>query len=232
MGKWIRIGILTLIGGLIGALIIYSIVHKSGIESSVWDAGTTIGDPETAELHYVQYSDLACPYCDVFTRLIVENEEDFKNFLAEHKILYEIRMTEMIYDSTKSTLSRNGNIASYCALNEGKFIEYYHAAVMKLYEDYHSKGIGDTKTSPMIDPLPISYWLEIGHNLGLGETFDTCVENEEPLEKIIANTKRATQTAQGLPYFAFGKFKQAGFDNTWDYEYVKYYLEAGLPTTK
>lgn len=229
MMKWIRRGVLILLGGSLVALIVFSVIQNSKMESSVWDLGTTIGDMETAELHYVQYTDLACPYCDVFTRLAIENETEFDKFLEEHHILYEIRMTEMIYNNTGSTLSRNSNIASYCALNEGKFVEYYHVAVMKLYEDYHSKGIGDTKTSPMIPQLPIDYWLEIGHELGLGESFDNCVNNEETLEKVIANTARASQSAQGLPYFQFGRFATAGFDPSWDYSYVNYYLESGLP---
>ena len=229
MMKWIRRGVLFLICGALVALITYSIIHNSKMENSVWDAGTTIGNAETAKVHYVQYTDLACPYCDVFTRLAVKNEEAFNAFIEEHNILYEIRMTEMIYDNSKSTLSRNSNIASYCALNENKFIEYYHEAVMKLYEDYHSKGIGDTKTSPMIPELPIDYWLEIGHEVGLGETFDSCVENKETLEKVIANTARASQSINGLPSFQFGKFSTSGFDPSWDYGYVEYYLSAGLP---
>ena len=229
MMKWIRRGALILVCGLIVGLFAYSIAHNSKMENSVWDKGTTIGDPETAVVHYVQYTDLACPYCDVFTRLAIENEEEFNRFIEENHILYEIRMNEMIYNNTGSTLSRNSNIASYCALNEDKFVEYYHAAVMKLYEDYHSKGIGDTKTSPMIPQLPIDYWLEIGHELGLGETFDNCVKNEETLDKVLANTTRATQSANGLPYFQFGKFATAGFDPSWDYSYVEYYLESGLP---
>lgn len=228
MKKAIRIVVLVLIAGSILGLIIYNAYHKPPVSSQVWDEGTTIGDPETATRHYVQYSDLACPYCDVFSRLTIENEEEFEKYLAEHKILFEIRMTDMIYDSTKSEMSRESAVATYCAKNEGKFIEYYHAAVMALYDDYHSKGIGDSKTSPMITGMADDYWLEIGHKLGLGESFDECNKNQDTLSKVIENTKKAEQIAQGLPYFEFDKFTTAGFDNNWGWEYVVKYLDAGL----
>ncbi len=228
MERGIRIGILVLLGCGFFGLLFYSLTHKPPISTEVWDEGTTIGDPETAVYHYVQYSDFACPYCDVFSRLAVQNEEDFEQFLADNKILFEIRLTEIIHDSANSEMSRDSAIAAYCAKREGKFIDYYHAGVMALYEDYHSKGIGDSKTSPQIKGMPDDYWLEIGHELGLGESFDSCVENKETLDEVIKNTEKAGTKVSGLPYFQFEEYQTAGFDNTWDYSYVKRYLEAGL----
>lgn len=228
MKKFVRIGVLIAICGLIGGLIIWNVSNKPPITSEVWDAATTIGDPDTATRHYVQYSDLACPYCDVFSRLTIENEEEFKRYLADHKILFEIRMTDMIYDSTESQMSRDSAIATYCAKRDNKFVEYYHAAIMALYRDYHSKGIGDSKTSPHIDDMPNDYWLKIGHDLGLGESFDQCNKNKETLEEVVNNTQKAEKIAQGLPYFEFEKFATSGFDNKWGWEYVVKYLDAGL----
>ena len=224
----IRIIILVLVCGGFFALMIYNITNKPPISSEVWDEGTTIGNPETAVYHYVQYSDFACPYCDVFSRLAVQNEEDFNKFLDDNKILFEVRLTEIIHDSANSEMSRDSAIAAYCAKREGKFMDYYHAGVMKLYEDYHSKGIGDSKTAPRITNMPDDYWLEIGHKLGLGETFDSCVSNKETLDEVKANTEKANAKVSGLPYFQFEDFSTAGFDNNWDYSYVKQYLEAGL----
>ena len=228
MKKAARIIILVLIIGVVLGLIIFNATNKPPVASAVWDEGTTIGDKETATRHYVQYSDFACPYCDVFSRLTVQNEEEFNKYLAEHKILFEIRLTEMIYDSTQSKMSRESAVAAYCARREGKFIEYYHAGVMALYKDYHSKGIGDSKTSPKIQGMPEDYWLKIGHNLGLGESFDSCNKNQETLSEVKANTEKAEKIAGGLPYFQFEKFTTSGFDNNWDWSYVLKYLDAGL----
>lgn len=228
MKKALRIIILVVIVGLTLGLVIFNAYNQPPISSEVWDEGTTIGDPETAIRHYVQYSDFACPYCDVFSRLTVENEEEFNNFIADNKILFEIRLTEMIYDSTQSEMSRDSAVAAYCAKNEGKFIDFYHAGVMALYKDYHSKGIGDSKTSPRITDMPEDYWLEIGHEVGLGEKFDACVQNQETLSDVVKNTNKAEQQINGLPFFQFENFTTAGFDNNWDFSYVMKYLEAGL----
>ena len=228
MKKALRIIILVVIVGLTLGLVIFNAYNQPPISSEVWDEGTTIGDPETAIRHYVQYSDFACPYCDVFSRLTVENEEEFNNFIADNKILFEIRLTEMIYDSTQSEMSRDSAVAAYCAKNEGKFIDFYHAGVMALYKDYHSKGIGDSKTSPRITDMPEDYWLEIGHEVGLGEEFDACVQNQETLSDVVKNTNKAEQQINGLPFFQFENFTTAGFDNNWDFNYVMKYLEAGL----
>ena len=228
MKKAVRIIVLVVLSGLILGLVIYNAYYQPPISEEVWDEGTTIGDSETATRHYVQYSDLACPYCDVFTRLTIENEEEFSQYLADHQILFEIRLTEMLFDSVGSEISRDSAVAAYCARREGKFVDYYHAGVMALYEDYHSKGIGDSKTAPKITGMADDYWLEIGHKLGLGEEFDSCVGNQETLSEVAKNTKKAEQQASGLPFFQFDKYTFAGFDNTWGWEYVVRYLDAGL----
>lgn len=228
MKKAGRIAILVLVSGLILGLIIFNAYHKPPISSEVWDEKTVIGNLETATRHYIQYSDFACPYCDVFSRLTVQNEEDFMKYLEENHIAFEIRLTEMIYDSTGSDISRDSAIAAFCAKKEDKFVEYYHAGVMALYEDYHSKGIGDSKTSPRITGMPDDYWIKIGRSIGLGDNFISCVENQDTLAEVIKNTTKAEQFIDGLPSFQFGDFTTSGFDNRWGYEYVLKYLDAGL----
>ena len=113
-------------------------------------------------------------------------------------------------------------------MREDKFWEFYHGAIKSLYDDYHSKGIGDSKTSPMISNLPNDYWLKIGHNAGLGAQFDQCVTGHETVDEIVENTRRAAQVSQGMPTFKFNKFTTAGFDSSWGWDYVKMYLDAGL----
>ncbi len=228
MGRVIRIGVLVLVCGAFLALMFFNLTNKPPISSKVWDEGTTIGDAETATRHYVQYADFGCPYCDVFSRLTVQNKEDFEQFLADNHILYEIRLTDTIYYSAGLDFSRDSAVAAYCAKREGKFIDYYHEGIMALYNDYHSKGIGDSKTSPMITDMADDYWLKVGHKIGLSDDFDNCVKNKETLSEVTENTEKASKYITGLPYFQFEGFTQSGFDNNWDYSYVVRYLEAGL----
>ena len=227
IGKIIRTVALIAVGGFLIALVIFNVSSGSTAGEKAWDLRTTVGNHE-AKNHFIMYTDLACPYCDVFTRLTIENEEEFSQYLADHQILFEIRLTEMLFDSVGSEISRDSAVAAYCARREGKFVDYYHAGVMALYEDYHSKGIGDSKTAPKITGMADDYWLEIGHKLGLGEEFDSCVGNQETLSEVAKNTKKAEQQASGLPFFQFDKYTFAGFDNTWGWEYVVRYLDAGL----
>lgn len=227
MKKAGRIIALVLVVGLFLGLVIFNVYNQPPVSTQVWDLAYTIGDPDTATRHYIQYSDFACPYCDIFSRAIIENEEEFNQYLSDHKILYEIRLTEIIHDSVGSEMSRDSAIAAYCAKRDGKFIDYYHAGVMALYRDYHSKGIGDSKTAPQITGMADDYWLEVGHDIGLGEDFDSCVKNQETLGEVIENTAKAT--VGGLPYFQFGKQSFSGLSYpVWNWEHTKEYLDAGL----
>lgn len=229
MKKWLRIGILVLICGGIFGLIIFNMTYRPPVSTEVWDMATVIGDPETATRHYIQYSDFACPYCDIFTHATLDHEEEFNNFLAEHHILYEIRLTEVIYDSTGSDMSVNSAVAAYCAKRENRFIDYYRAGVQALWDDYHSKGIGDSKTSPRITGMPDDYWQKIGDKLGLGESFDNCVKNQETLSEVREVTDRAEKYVNGLPFFQFGSQTFSGLaSSSWNWDYTLEYLKAGL----
>lgn len=226
--RWVAI-ILVIIAfiALLAARLSKPVDHSD----SVWDEGTTLGNLD-AKNYYIDYTDLACPYCDVFSRLIFENEEEFKRDYIEGKdILYEVRMTDFLYEygSHSVEYSRWGAEGSYCALNEGKFWEYYRNAVLSLYDDYQSKGIASEKGAPSIEGMTIDYWLDIGHEVGLGAEFDSCMREHKMLSKVEENTARAAkQVDGGLPYFKFNKFTTGGFDTNWDWSYVKQYLDAGL----
>ena len=198
---------------------------------AIWDQGTTMGNLN-AKNYYIDYTDLACPYCDVFSRLIFENEEEFRRDYIEGKdILYEVRMTDFLYEygSHDAEMSRWRAEGTYCALSGGKFWDYYRNAVLSLYEDYQSKGIRSEKGAPKIEGMTVDYWLDLGHEIGLGSEFDSCVKDHKMLDKVKENTQKAAkQVDGGLPYFKFNKFTTGGFDNKWDWSYVRRYLDAGL----
>lgn len=212
---------------LLFSLIIMGATAKQSPADQAWNTTATVGSAD-AENFYVMYTDLLCPYCDVFSRTVMDNWDEFVAYLEEHKILFEVRLTDTLYEASGIQYSRDAAEATYCAMHEDKFWDYYHGALAALWKDYQSKGIGDSKTSPMIQDLPSNYWLEIGHKIGLGEQFDNCVNNHETVAEIENNTRRASQVAQGMPTFKFNRFVTAGFDSSWGWEYVKMFLNSGL----
>ncbi len=220
------IGIIVVIVLLFG-VVIASLSSRPSAGEQVWNEATTVGSMD-AKNHYVMYTDIMCPYCDFFSRVVMDNWDKFTAYLEENDILFEIRLTDYLYEGTGSQYSRDSAEAAYCAMRENKFWDFYHGAQTALLEDYHSKGIGDSKTSPSIKDLPDDYWLEIGHEAGLGTDFDNCIANHEMASELDNNTRRANQVAQGYPYFKFNKFTTAGFDSSWGWDYVKMYLDAGL----
>lgn len=227
MGNKIRliaiIGVIVVIFGLLFS----SFAAQQNPSNKVWNTEATVGSAE-ANKFYVMYTDLLCPYCDVFSREVMWNWDEFTAFLEDHKILFEIRLTDYLYEGSDVQYSRDAAEAAYCAMHEDKFWDFYHEALQSLWDDYHSKGIGDSKTSPSIKDMPSDYFLKIGHEVGLGESFDNCVKNHDTVAEIENNTRRALQVANGMPTFQFNKYTNYGFDSSWGWDYVKMYLEAGL----
>ncbi len=229
LGKIIRtIGVVLVIGALLG-LIIINASSKPKPQEKAWTAAMTKGDPE-ANLHYVMYTDIMCPYCDVFSRLVMDNKIEFAKFLAENKVLFEIRVTDFLYEfGSKSEASRLSAEGAYCAAREDNFWPYYETALTSLWEDYHSHGVGVSKTAPKIEGATLEYWQKIGQKAGLGKKFAKCLAQHDALGEVIEKTeKAATLAGGGLPYFQFGKYTTGGFDPSWDWSYVKQYLNAGL----
>lgn len=230
MGKALRIGGIVAILGVLVALVVFN-ASSSTPTTTVWDANFTKGSLE-AKNHYIMYTDLMCPYCDVFSRVLAEHEEEFqRDYIEGHDILFEIRMTDFLYQygSGTNTYSQDAAEASYCAAAEGKFWEFYHGALQALWKDYHSKGIGVSKTSPKISGMTADYWLKVGKNAGVAGNFEKCYTEHEQLETVRANTEKAAKiVGGGVPYFKFNKFTSSGFDQSWGWDYVRQYLDAGL----
>lgn len=208
-------------------LIAISSSQKQAVVDKVWRTEMTVGSEDATRL-YVMYTDLVCPYCDVFSRAVLDHWDEFLAFLDEHKILFEVRLTDTLYLGNGYEMSRDSAEAAYCAARENKFWEYYHGAIQALWDDYHSKGIGSNKTATPITNLPSDYWQKIGHRAGLGDDFDECIKTHATATEVEDATTKAARTAQGMPTFIFGKFTTAGFSDTWGWEEVHAMLEAGL----
>lgn len=219
--------------GIIGIIVLIffaiatSMNTKTSNAENVWDEKTTIGNLD-AKNYFIVYSDLVCPYCIAFENAIVEHEEEFQKYLQENDILYEVHISDFLYEygETNPINSRYSAVATYCAKNEDKFWDYYNLAVTTVWNDYF-KSSGKSAVSSM-SKLDKEYWINIGKKVGLGDTFETCVKNDEPLTEIKENAAKTAKLANGMPYFKFNKYTSSGFDLSWGWEYVQMYFKAGL----
>lgn len=220
------IGIVVIIIILFAA-IITSLNSKPSNSDMVWDQAMTIGNPE-AKNYFIIYSDLVCPYCIAFENAIVEHEDEFQQYLEEHDILLEIRLSDFLYEygETNPIHSRYSAVASYCARNEGKFWDYYNLAITTIWNDYFKESgkAGFAKLSK----LNKNYWIDLGKKVDLGEKFTSCVENDEPLEEIKQNAVKTSKLVTGLPAFKLNSYSPPGFSLEGTWEDVKAYFQAGL----
>lgn len=233
VGAVVRIIVLVLIIGAIGALIALGSPKAENLDA-IWDERTILGN-KNAKNHYVMTTDIMCPYCDYFSRAVMSHQDEFERWLADNDVVYEMRITDFLNEYGEAgAKSEQAAEATLCATEENKFWDYYHNAMTSLNEDYHSKGIGNAKGAPHITDMTADYWLELGYEVGLGDSFKDCYKNHKMLDKVRENTAKTAKIMQksggsGMPYFQFGAVQTSGFDTSWGWDEVKsYYLDAGL----
>ena len=227
MKKFLRIfGIIAVVAIIIAA-IVASTTSKPSNTDRIWDEQMTMGNPD-AKNYFIVYSDLVCPYCIAFENAVVEHEEDFEKYIAENDILYEVRVSDFLYEfgETNPINSRYSAVATYCAKREGKFWDYYNRAITTVWNDYF-KNLGKSAVSRMAS-INKDYWINIGKSVGLGDSFASCVQNDESLDEVKANAAKTAKLVHGMPYFKFNNFTSSGYDLSWGWDYVLQYFQAGL----
>ena len=227
MGKVFRIiGVVAVLGVLIAA-IVTSMTHKTPNSEIVWDKDMTVGNMD-AKNYFIIYSDIACPYCLAFENAIVEHEEEFKEYIEKNDILVEVRLSDFMYEygQSQSIQSRYSAEAIYCAKNEGKFWDYYNNLIVKVWNGWF-KDSGKAAYNEF-NKIEKEYYIKAGKEVGLGETFEACVENEEPLADIVKNAQKMAKLVDGMPHFKFNNYTPSGFDLNWGWEYVKLFFDSGL----
>ena len=227
MKKILSIAGIAVVAIVIIAAIIASMNTKPSNAEKVWDEQMTIGNLD-AKNYFIIYSDLVCPYCLAFENAIVENEENFKQYIEENDILIEVRLSDFLYEygESRPPHSRYSAIATYCAKDEGKFWEYYDKAVTTVWNDYF-KSSGKSGFTEL-NKQKSDYWTKIGERIGLGEEFKTCIKEEKPLKEIKENAARSSKLINGMPYYKFNKFTSSGFDLAGDWQDVLMFFQAGL----
>lgn len=227
MKKAFRIIGIVLIVVVLFAAIIASLNAKPSNADKVWDSAMTVGNPE-AKNYFIVYSDIVCPYCVAFENAIIENEAEFQEYIKEHDILLEVRVSDFLYEfgEGRPLSSRHSALAAYCAKNEGKFWDYYNLALTTVWNDYF-KDSGKAAFSEL-NKLDKDYWINLGKKVGLGDTFASCVKDETPLDEITANAAKTAKVASGLPSFKFNNYSPPGFSMSGTWEDVKTFFKAGL----
>ncbi|MCL1839588.1 DsbA family protein [Candidatus Saccharibacteria bacterium] len=233
MGK-VKIILTVVVVVFVVALIVFNASNPAKPDALAWNSSMTKGDPETGK-HFVMYTDVFCPYCDKFSNSLHANAEEFmENYIDNGKVYYEVRVTDINFLSGHSVNSEVGGESAYCAAKQDKFWGYYKALLDKLYEDWHSNGIGVSKDAEKIPKLDNDYFYEIGEEAELdGEVFKACIENHEALDELNTATSKTQKIIPGgIPYFVFGNYKASGFDGNWDtdndWKQARLMLDAGL----
>ena len=117
--KYLRsIGIVVLVVAVFALLIAGSSTRQDPADQ-VWNQATTLGSLD-AQNYYIMYTDLMCPYCDVFSRQVMEHWDEFQEYLAANDILFEIRLTDYLYEASGIEYSRGASEAAYCAMRENR----------------------------------------------------------------------------------------------------------------
>lgn len=246
MQKAIRATAILLIVGLLFALIVYNSMNPPKPETKIWEKGMTLGDANSAEHFFYDYTDIMCPYCDKFAIAMDKHLDDFKKeYVEDQKVFYELRLTNLLasFHPDESDLvenSTNSALAGYCASSQGNFWGWYGWILDKMNEDYFSQGIGDSAAAKQkIPKLEVSYFTAVGDKIsGIDEARLTeCVEKKEMSSKLSQNTKRAAKVISGgLPYYVFDSYIAPGFDGNWEVEHdwtnAKVMFDAGIASKK
>ena len=93
--------------------------------NNIRDERTILGD-KNAKNHYVMVTDVMCPYCTVFSRLTLENQDKFEKYLKDHDIVFELRVTDFLSENNMDRygFSRMSAEAVACATEQNRFVDF------------------------------------------------------------------------------------------------------------
>jgi hypothetical protein len=174
---------------------------------------------DDAANHFIEYTDLFCPYCSKFSMAMFDNQAEFEEtYLLPRKMIYELRVTDLLTDpETNPSNSHFAGMVAYCAADQNLFWQYYRALLARLKTEYYDKGIGNAKGAERIPPLGFEYFgtLLLSQG-GDATTLTECINSGSAETRLgIVNAKSAIDTNGGLPFFIFNDFKTSGFDSDW-----------------
>ena len=120
LGRLVRFSVIFIIVILFLSIALTSAPKNQDL-SGIRDERTILGNKK-AKNHYIMMTDIMCPYCDVFSRLAMENQEKFDKYLKDHDIVFEVRVTDFLYENNmdKRGFSRMGAEAIACATDQNR----------------------------------------------------------------------------------------------------------------
>jgi protein-disulfide isomerase len=182
--------------------------------STVWSEDLTFGSA-SATNHFIEYTDMFCPYCAKFNLALHGSFEDFKrDYLDTNKVKLEVRLVSVLEDRDNSN---KGGAYAYCAAKQGKFKDYYPAILEKINTEYFAKGIGAYHGAPDIPLLEDSFFSDVAEKVGLdmAKTKACVTDGEGDKELGIATATAQKSLPGGVPYFIFNSYKTSGFEGGW-----------------
>lgn len=245
MQKAIRIIAVVLVMGFLGYLIVAGAISNDKAQKEPWVKAMTLGDRDTAEHVFYDYTDIMCPFCNKFALAVEAHMDEFKtDYIEGQKIYYELRLTDLLsqFHPESPTLVSNSHLsarAGYCAAEKDKFWEWYSWILAKLNTDWYQYDIGTEPGKQSIPELGKDYFTSVGEDIeGLDAGFmGECIESDEIIAKVNKYTKKASATVKsGLPYYQFGNYIATGFAGNWDpdhdWQQAKLFFDAGIASKK
>ncbi len=220
------IGLIAIFVVIVAAMVV-SFNHKTPNSEKVWDKDTTVGNID-AKNYFIIYSDIVCPYCVAFENAMITHKSDFLDYIEKNDVLVEIRVSDFLYEYGQSNpkASRYSAEAVTCAKKEGKFWDYYDHIITTVWDDFFiGKGKGALSA---LDAEGRDYWIELGKEVGLSDSFEDCVKNEDTLDEVKETAAKTVKMIDGMPYFKFNNYIASGFDMNWGWDYVEMYFNNGL----
>jgi protein-disulfide isomerase len=227
IGSIVRWGVVILVAVSLVAIVAYGLSHKPPKGNfKVWNTAMIKGDP-AAENHFIEYTDMVCPYCAKFARAMAQDATKLdQDYFANKKVLFELRLADIISDHNINGV--RANESGYCAAKQEKFWPYYNALQNTLTTDFYDKGIANREGAPDMPKLDDDYYLKAAETTKLDQgEFKQCLADGSGLAELNQATEKARRVIQsGVPYFIFNSFNSSGFDG--DANTVRMMFEAGL----
>jgi protein-disulfide isomerase len=192
--------------------------------SAIWSEELTFGNA-AAKSHFIEYTDMFCPYCAKFNLALHGAFDEFKrDFLDTNKIQLEVRLVSLITDHENSD---KGGSYAYCAAKQGKFKDFYPAMLEKINTEYFAKGIGSSHDAPDIPILEDSFFSDVAKDVGADMAkVESCMAKGEGKKSLgIATATAQRSLPSGVPYFIFNNYKTSGFEG--DFSRIKQMFKAG-----
>lgn len=163
-----------------------------------------IGNPD-AEITIVEYSDFKCPECGKHHQDVGKQIRNDYIDTGKAKIVFR-PFPVYSQDGAKALLG------SYCAQDQGKFVEYHDALFSHMWDNYFKDG----DYQKAIDPVLTDDVLEsINSGVGIEQsTFDNCINDVNTNNAYLKDINLAApDDIQGTPTFVIGGQKIVGPQN-------------------